>query len=166
MAAENPMAMLSAWIAKLEIREAHLTGELEELTDRLKEVRENLTATMNSLQKMRDLVIEFRDNPDGPAMAFDEEEEPAKANRTQFERIEVFLKGKHNLPQTIAEIEKGTRIPRTSISAVLYRTHHSKFVNYELPDKRGKAWRLAGLPGENADIPFDDPPPADKDIPF
>ena len=70
-----------------------------------------------------------------------EEQGEEEREKTHFEKIAEFLRGEWG-PQTIADIEKGTGIPRASISAVLYRTHPDEFVSVDLSTGRAKGWQL------------------------
>ncbi len=62
---------------------------------------------------------------------------------SQAERIKEYLAAS-DAPQTVTEIENGTGIERTSVSAVLYRTHPTLFVASKIAGKRGKCWAIAG----------------------
>jgi hypothetical protein len=65
--------------------------------------------------------------------------------KTNYERIVDFLASVENRPQTIPQLETGTGIARSSISAVLYRTHADKFAATEQPGKAANLWHLKGL---------------------
>lgn len=83
------------------------------------------------------------------------------AKETQFDRIAAFMMEQRK-PQTIAEIAEGTGISRSSVSAVLYRTHWGHFVRNELGGSKPNTWLLkvaltgnrGSDPEEGAEIPF------------
>src|SRR5262249_24954086 len=113
---------------------------------------------------LRDAVLVDEPEPEG------DEEALSQDQGTHFERIASFLRANGNLPHPIAAIERGTGIPRASISAVLYRTHPKEFTSCDLPGpSRAKAWQLATPEPD----PFDDfenascgTGPSNDDIPF
>jgi hypothetical protein len=46
-------------------------------------------------------------------------------------------------PWTLAEIEEGTGISRSSLAAVIYRTHSGEFCSIDMPgSSRAKGWVL------------------------
>jgi hypothetical protein len=158
----EPIATLNSLIARLEYQEDRLRSEIDELEERLEAARISLSGVQGSISKLRaaqtDLskvtvpVVDLEIN--------DSNQANGREIGTHFQRVKAFLESEHE-PQTIVEIEAGTGIPRTSITAVLYRTHKDEFVHHEIPSKRGKAWRLK-------DEPFCPPPASadEKDIPF
>ena len=76
MSASVPIETLKSWIAKLEMQGSQLTGELEDLTGRMKEVREHLKANNTCLQKMNEILAQFMDDEECWLLAaFEEEEE-------------------------------------------------------------------------------------------
>jgi hypothetical protein len=132
-----------------------------------------LEAQRNEIDKSLDQFKAFRDAldkmPSELLGCVEGEEEPPgpQLQKTHYERIAGFLLDVTET-KTVAEIEEGTRIPRTSISAVLYRTHKDRFI--PLPDPEGSRmvrWALRdsqlgrmileplpGREGQEDDIPF------------
>lgn len=109
-----------------------LRRQLEEVQRKLRELLEYRAALESVSDETLSLVSVQMEEP--------EEDEP---EGTHFYRILSFLRVRNNQPQTIADIEKGTGIPRASISAVLYRTHPKAFINLEgIGGTRAKCWRL------------------------
>jgi hypothetical protein len=94
------------------------------------------------------------------------DEPPSGPQRTNYERIVEFLVAQGNRPQTIGQIEQGTGIPRSSVSAVVYRTHSGKFYVREHSGKQANTWQLREdvladqayqeepAPSNGEDIPF------------
>lgn len=77
------------------------------------------------------------------------------SDKTHFEQIHECL-AFSNAPMTVAEIESATGIHRSSVSAVLYRTHSHYFDSYDT-DGKAKAWSLrrpASTFHQEEDLPF------------
>jgi uncharacterized coiled-coil protein SlyX len=188
MSAESPMATLTKWIVNYEKHEKSLLdrisiveGEMAVQHQKLNDLNDMLSATRRWLGKFRELLTALETTNQASVDLLDQEQDDTFASElgTHFDRIKWFLAKKANEPQTIAEIEEGTRIPRTSISAVMYRTHNDKFVSRSISGKRGKSWALTtdefAKPCDEPETPLPPMPPpdssakerpAEEDIPF
>jgi hypothetical protein len=107
-----------------------LANEIQETDAKLKQI----ISYCKMLQAMSEDVMEMVHNRLGYA-----EEPPEEPKVTHFARIKIFLYSQENKPQTLAQLEAGTGIPKSSISAVLYRTHSEYFGSTEQPGQ-SKAW--------------------------
>jgi hypothetical protein len=183
MADETPIAMITKWIANLERHEKDILKEKEEAENefqkKIKRIDDMLLGTRGWMLKFQAMqnILEETNRESVDILNRDADANLKNELGTHFERIGAFLLSRGNKPQTIVEIEQGTSIPRTSISAVVYRTHNEKFVESYARDKRGKLWALK-MPDESADVSFDPPPTppdsgsipseplGDKDVPF
>lgn len=162
---------LDAALQRLAEKAAQVEAELEAQRDRMGQLEaeyRDAIARLKAAQAAKARAEEAAHelvNLLGAELLEDDEPAPAKTN---FDRIVDFFAGRDNRPQTIAEIEAGTGIPRSSISAVLYRTHPERFTQYEHPGKQANTWRLKGYGFKNGDDdPFDGPSPnTGEDIPF
>jgi predicted transcriptional regulator len=182
MTAEDPMATLTKWIVNVEQHEKTLLGKISDAEksivssqQQLENLQGMLFATKKWLEKFRELHSALESTNQESLEILDREQDPAFLNElgTHFDRIQAFLKSRNNAPQTIAEIEDGTKIPRTSISAVLYRTHTNFFRDTYIAGKRGKSWSILEKEPDIVPPPPTLPPESgfpervpDADIPF
>ena len=163
MTADNPLGVVAKWIANYEQHEQNLKRQLAALEAQSSRLGGQLAFTQAWLKQFRDL-LSAMEGADKDALDLLKEDMDgfSKAEQgTHFDRIRNFLIARKNVAQTVSEIEAGTKIPRTSLTAVLYRTHAEKFEEHYPEGKRGKAWSLK-LP---EDVPFD-PGGKSEDIPF
>lgn len=144
---------LEVELSNLEVRQREVQRELDELNEKALE-----------LQKLEDQGRELDERICGLLNESDGEESDRAAPKANFERIVDFFLEKKNQAQTIAEIETGTGIPRSSVSAVLYRTHSDRFRRHEQPGKQANTWRLTGYQFDCD--PFENPQPSGDEIPF
>ena len=109
--------VLDRQIAKLERQIAKLERQRENIDDALEQLKKSRAA----LEKIpAELLVTDEEEDD------DEGVDGLQPQKTHYDRIADFLRDVND-PQSIADIEFGTEIPRTSISAVLYRTHKDFF---------------------------------------
>ncbi len=141
--------MLFAWEQTLEQLVADL-ADVEEQRESLRARKASAEQMIDYLRRMRATYSDFRG-----AVSAD------KDRKTHFERVREYFESIDNRPQTIAELEKGTGIPRSSLSAVLYRTHREAFHVREHIGKKPNSWQLKrthgkeeGNEGQNAEAPF------------
>jgi DNA-binding transcriptional regulator GbsR (MarR family) len=161
---EDPAAKLARWISNLERHEQRLIAEIEKIKSTLTDRESSLRATKNWLKKLEE-IHSMVENTNRESVELleddcDDDDEIKQQHGTQFDRVQAFLVRNNNEPHTVAEIADGTGIPRTSLSAVLYRTHSDRFVSTYLPTKKGKSWSLRHPPERDADseVSFDPPP--------
>jgi len=184
---DDPAAKIAKWISNLERHEEttreNLTKtekELAILNSKRDELASQLKATQAWLKKFADLssILESTNRESGDLLETDVDADVFKSQHgTHFERIEAYLISKNNSPLTVVELSEATDIPRTSLSAVLYRTHSEAFKAEYVPGKRGKVWALQNPPSKlgagETDVPA--PPelpdgngewwPSDEDYP-
>ncbi|HXH94239.1 MAG TPA: hypothetical protein VNN25_21870 [Thermoanaerobaculia bacterium] len=162
MEQKNPLVILTTWIVNYEQHEEQLQTQLVAARTHVAMLEGNLATTQRWLAKFRDLLA-ILESTNNESIAILERDADAtfKVAGTHFERIEAFLLAKKNEPRTVAEIEAGTNIARSSISAVLYRTHSELFQAKFISGQRGKVWSLRN-PAASMPPPPDpslDPPP-------
>jgi hypothetical protein len=132
---------------KLAEAELHL-AEIERDRDATRGMVKSLTAAIAALGPLPTVVPDIADGGDEFGQG---EGSPG----THYDRIRKFLGGQHD-PCTIAEIEAGTGISRSSVSAVLYRTHTEAFQRCERGGNLPNTWSLVPPPpvANDFEIPF------------
>ncbi len=69
--------------------------------------------------------------------------EPLSSPRgTNYEKVVAFLRSKGNAPQTRDELVNGARVPRGSLSVILYQTHTDNFEKVKTGQGKILAWKL------------------------
>ncbi|HEX4589499.1 MAG TPA: hypothetical protein VH120_06200 [Gemmataceae bacterium] len=161
MIQDEPMAYMTKWVANLEMHEEKLLLEKADLERKLESNASSLGATQAWIEKMKEMLELFEGTNEASLSILGRQtDETLKTSLgTHFERIRAFLVSVENTPQSVVQLSEGTGIPRTSLSAVLYRTHSEEFKFTFLDDnKRGKLWSLKKIPSEQ-DIKNWLPPP-------
>ena len=119
-----------------------LNVELEDLDGRRQEVADQLERLKRLASIVDDLPAELQAMLEGDNDDPQKSMQSAEAQQTHFQKIkQVFIDG-DNEYCTIADLELVTGIPRSSVSAVLYRTHAKHFVASQATRGKAKLWRL------------------------
>jgi hypothetical protein len=169
---QNIDASIDAALEKLERERDRLEQDLAIIRSnaavvegRLEVIAADLQRLIGARHMLTDLSGEARKIIDeGGDVASSEDKEQ---NQTHYERIIEYLKSLGNEPQLVTTIANETSIQRSSVTAVLYRTHASWFVKVNVGDPGGAVrWRYrTALDNKKQPPP---PPPRDPsdDIPF
>ena len=158
---ENPLERIDRWIGNAESKKTALAEQIDELDSKRRELKEKV----DSIQKLVDTLRSARQSMSeldiDPTLIESELQAPGE---THFERVANFFRLRQNALASTSEIESGTGIPRSSLTAVLYRTHEDKFERFITKDSRLQRWRLRDyIPPPPAPEPVSD---SGDDIPF
>lgn len=155
-------------IERLGEKAARIEAQVEAQRSRLAELESELRDVLDRLERANEVRHRAEQTAAELAAVLGEElkqEQGAAPAKTNFERIVEHFLNLRNRPLTIPEIETGTGIPRSSVAAVVYRTHPERFKQYPQPGNKPNTWRLRG-PDPLEDDPFDNPPSGGEEIPF
>jgi hypothetical protein len=140
-----------------------LEHELHQIDAEAADIQAKREQAEAGLQKTREVLEMMSSLPPNVLSLLDDDGTQEKVSdeqaKTHYQRIAGFFSLTNNAPATIAAIEEETGISRSSISAVLYRTHTNDFASFVGPG-RAKMWRLRtedekrGNGGFEEDIPF------------
>jgi len=146
MREENLMSAVKKLLADCQNEKNQLQAKLADM----EQIVKSLVGLLEHIESMPPGALSFL------VRAANAEEETEQ--KTHFEKIRDFIASGNNESRTIPEIEQVTKIGRSSISAVLYRTHPQYFVKDESVNSKLSLWRLT-TKEERGNLP-------DEDIPF
>jgi chromosome segregation ATPase len=153
----NPIIDIEAFTSLMErIAEKILekTGQIDTLSgeiDLLNKEKQELLRKFDSADDMRKRLEAIASDLNQTLESLGESAEESTPQKTNYVRIEDFFLLQNNVAATIAQIEEGTQIGRSSISAVLYRTHANKFIVNERSGNQANTWRLSGYEFANTE---------------
>lgn len=157
----DPTADLSALDRIIEMCEARLRvigNDIAVLETEKERIETVIKAIQNAKQEMGLLGVV-------PNVLPEDEGPESGPQKTNFERIAAYLRRQGNRPHTIAQIELATGITRSSVSAVLYRTHSNQFYVREHSGKQANTWQLREEAAREE--VYDEPVPSNgEEIPF
>jgi septal ring factor EnvC (AmiA/AmiB activator) len=146
---QNIEQMLQSWEETLVKLEADLR-DVEEQRESLRARKASAEQMIDHLKRVRVTYMEFH-----AAISADRD------RKTHFERVREYFESIDNRPQSMAELEAGTGIPRSSLSAVVYRTHREEFHMRAHIGKKPNTWQLKqahgmeeGNEGLAVEVPF------------
>jgi hypothetical protein len=133
----SPQALHEQWVAMLK-------AKLRDAEQRLQSLDHERADLERTIRQLSDAVEAASAIP--PAVLGVSEEEEAAAGdsepqATNFERITQYLM-RQTAPKTIAEIEQATGVRRSSVSAVVYRTHPNYFTRWQGEGMKPNTWSL------------------------
>jgi septal ring factor EnvC (AmiA/AmiB activator) len=164
---------VQAAIGKLTAQKDRLHSERESLLGKLADLEERLDQLNAAITSLNDIRSTIGAMPEEARRIIDEgtldsaaDEDDEARRKTHFDQIIAFLQSVGNKPQNVSTIAQKTNIQRSSVTAVLYRTHSGYFVKEQASDSPVVLWRFRTKADNEKSQAESFDPPGNDDIPF